>query len=354
MRPYPLFSGLALALIAGCDGARHAMPVVTLAPGRDTLHIQSSDATQALPLGGERWAVVSPPNSAVAIVDFASHTVVPLAAAAPKELQHPSTIFTLADTLFVNDWGLRRTTAWGPDGRLLRAVPAPDLTGGALPLAADGRGRLYYEIAPPAKQDGSGNRDSAAVVRVAPGATRGDTIARLGPLDLAEVTSDAGHRFERRVFSGQDAWGVLPDGSVWIARVYHNRVDWIGTDGRVKRGLQLPDRILEVTRNDRELFIQRFPPELRSTAEQLPFAAVKPPFERAFMAPGPLVWLQKSEAVTDSGPHYHIVNRAGQPAREIHIRGFWSRILGATDESALLAEPDSTGYKLTQAPLPAR
>ena len=41
----------------------------------------------------------------------------------------------------------------------------------------------------------------------------------------------------------------------------------------------LPDRVLEVTQYDRELFYRKFPPELRATAERLPFAAVKPPFE---------------------------------------------------------------------------
>ena len=85
---------------------------------------------------------------------------------------------------------------------------------------------------------------------------------------------------------------MLPDGSVWVARVYQNRVDWIGPDGKTTRGAQLPDRILEVTRTDRELFVRRFPAELRTTVEQLPFAPVKPPFETAFAGPGGTVWLE--------------------------------------------------------------
>jgi hypothetical protein len=325
-----------------------------IAPGTETLHIQAADASQAAWLGGRRWAVISPQSSAVDLVDFATKTVVPLAGAAPQELQHPATIFTLGDTLFVDDWGLRRTTAWGPDGRLARSIPAPAAPGGALPRAEDSAGRLYYEIAPPARPDGSGNRDSSAIVRMTPGASRTDTIGRLSPLDLAQVQSDAGSRFERRVFSGQDAWGVLPDGAVWIARVYQNRVDWIGPDGKATRGAALPDRILEVTRTDRELFTRRFPPDLRSTVEQLPFAIVKPPFETAWTGPGETVWLEKSQSVTDSSRSYHIVGRDGHPIREVRVRGFWARILGATSSVALVADPDSTGYRLSESPLPAR
>ena len=349
-----LNSSLIAALAAGCGGSSTTLPVTTLAAGRDTLHIQGADASQAAWLGGQRWAVISPQTSALNIVDFATKTVVPLAAAAPKELQHPATIFTLGDTLFVNDWGLRRTTVWAPGGQLVRSIPAPDLTAGALPRGADSRGALYYEIAPPARPDGSGNRDSSAIVRIPPGAARTDTVAKLGPLDLAEVQSDAGSRFERRVFSGQDVWGVLPDGSVWVARVYPNRVDWIGADGRRIRGTQLPDRILEVTRTDRELFVRRFPPDLRSTVEQLPFAPVKPPFETAFSGPASAVWLEKSQAVTDSARAYHVVGRDGKPLREVRIRGFWARILGASQASALVADPDSSGFRLSESPLPQR
>ena len=351
MRPFRL---LPLLIAAACGGSHAALPVTVLTPGRDTLHVLGADATQAGWLGGQRWAVILPQTSALNIVDFATKTVVPLAAAAPGELQHPATIFTLGDTLFVNDWGLRRTTVWAAGGRMIRAIPAPDATAGALPRGADSQGRLYYEIAPVARPDGSGNRDSAAVVRMTPGASRADTIARLGPLDLAEVQSDAGSRFERRVFSGEDRWGVLPDGSVWVARVYQNRVDWIGPDGKTTRGAQLPDRILEVTRTDRELFVRRFPTELRTTVEQLPFAPVKPPFETAFSGPGGTVWLEKSQAVNDSVRGYHIVGRDGKPVREIRVRGYWSRLLGANATAALVSDPDSTGFRLSESALPAR
>jgi hypothetical protein len=48
------------------------------------------------------------------------------------------------------------------------------------------------------------------------------------------------------------------------------------------------------------------------------------------------------------------VGRDGHPIREVRVRGFWARILGATSSVALVADPDSTGYRLSESPLPAR
>jgi hypothetical protein len=190
------------------------------------------------------------------------------------------------------------------------------------------------------------------VLRVDPEFTQVDTIARLAPLDIAEVVGDAGRRFERRVFSGVDRWGVLPDGSLWVARVYDNRVDWRGRDGRWSRGEPLPDRVLEVTRYDRELFLRKFPPELRNTAEELPFAALKPPFEAGLTGRSGEVWLEKSRAPADSSRRYHVVDRRGRLMREVRVRG-QGRILALGSGTTLVTEPTPDGIRLIQVKLPS-
>ena len=169
--------------------------------------------------------------------------------------------------------------------------------------------------------------------------------------DVAVVTGDAGRRFERRVFSGVDQWGVLPDGALWVGRVYDNRVDWRSPDGKWSRGSALPDRVLEVTRYDRELFLRRFPPELRRTAQDLPFAALKPPFEAGFSSPAGQVWLEKSRAPADSARRYHVVDRTGALVREVRVRG-QGRILGLGQNTALVAEPTADGTRLVVVAIP--
>jgi hypothetical protein len=223
---------------------------------------------------------------------------------------------------------------------------------GVLARARDGAGRFYFEVAQRAGPDGQGNRDSAAVVRTGPALEHPDTLVRLAPLDIAQIESESGRRFERRVFSGADCWGVLPDGSVWVARVYDNRVDWRDPKGTWTRGKALPDRVLEVTRYDRELFLRRFPPELRSTAEQLPFAPVKPPFEAGFTSPAGEVWLEKSRAPADSARRYHVVDRQGKLIREIQLTGR-GRILAVGEGVVLAAEPSREGARLLRVALPA-
>jgi hypothetical protein len=309
------------------------------------------DAAGAVRLADGRWAVVSEGAATVIIADFAADRVTRIGGGRSKELANPFAAFTpTGDTVWISDWGLRRVTGWFGD-RVVAAVSATDELNGALPRARDLQGHFYVAIVPPAGRDGSGARDSAVLVRAPSDLRRADTVGRLAPLDLAEIQAEGGRRFERRVFSGQDAWGVIPDGTVWIARAYQNRVDFRAPGGKVVRGQPLPDRVLEVTRADRELFLRSFPPELRRTAEMLPFAPIKPPFETGFTGADGVVWLQKTKAAFDSSGRYHVVNRRGELTREIRVPTT-SRILAAGANQALAVEADSGGLRLLQYAVP--
>ena len=231
-------------LLLACGQPRSATPVLELPTSGDTITTPDSDVTGAAWLDGDRWAILAAPNETAGIVDFSDRSIRPLGGGRSKDLRNPTTLFVSQDSLYIGDWGHRRTTVWTPAGRLIRSIPTSNAVRGALPQARDSKGSFYLDQYPPAGPDGSGNRDSAAVLRLDPAVAQADTIARLAPLDIAEVVGDAGRRFERRVFGGVDRWGVLPDGSVWVARVYDNRVNWRAPDGRWTRGQALPDRVL--------------------------------------------------------------------------------------------------------------
>jgi hypothetical protein len=343
---------LVVGLLSACGGARDATPVAELPPGTDTVLTTYGEVSEGAWLGGDRWAVLAVQDELVAIVDFSRDAARPVAAGNPGPVRNPSNIFIAEDTLYVGDWGLRRLTLWEPAGRLARAIPAPAVARGTLPRARDADGRFYLDLYPVPGPDGSGNRDSAAVLRTNPELTRVDTLARLAPADVAEVVGDAGRRFERRVFSGLDRWGVLAEGSLWVARVYENRVDWRSPDGTWQRGEPLPDRVLEVTRYDRELFLRRFPPELRRTAQELPFAAIKPPFEAGLTSLSGEVWLEKSRAPADSARRYHVVDRRGRLVREVRLPGR-GRVIALGQNTVLVAEPGPKGTRFVTTKLPA-
>jgi hypothetical protein len=339
-----------LVLLAACGPARPPAPVVRLGAPTDSVAVVHAEVTSAAWLGGDRWAILAPGDNAVDLVDFARGRATPLKLAGGAELANPFAVFASGDTLYVSDWGKRRVSLWRADGRFLGAIPASDALRGALPRDRDAAGRFYLQINPRPGPDGSGNRDSAAVVRASPDLARADTIARLAPLDVAEVSGENGRRFERRIFSGEDRWGVLADGRFWVARVYQNQVNLRGPDGRWRKGEPLPDRVLEVTRYDREMFLRRFPKELRGTAGQLPFAPVKPAFENGF-DDGTAIWLERSRAPRDSVRSYLVVNGDGALVREVLLPGT-GRILAVHGATALAATSAPDGTHLLRYTIP--
>jgi hypothetical protein len=347
----PRRSTILLLLLAACGDPAPRAPTLELNAGPDTVSTGYAEIADAVWLGGDRWAVVAPLDVTVGLVSLGARKVTPLGGEDSREIRNPSTVFVAHDTLYVGDWGLRRIGLWTLDGRLARSLPAPERSRGALPSARDEAGRWYFELKPSPGPDGSGNRDSAAVLVADPAIERLDTIAGLSPLDLAEVAGDAGRRFEPRALSGTDHWGVLPDGSLWVARVWENRVDWRDPSGTWVEGDPLPDRVLEVTQYDRELFYRKFPPELRATAERLPFAAVKPPFEAGLDSPAGTVWLEKSRAPADSSRRYHEVDREGHLVREIRLPGS-GRIVALGTDAALVAERVAEGTRFIAFPIP--
>ncbi len=345
--PVRALTGLIALSLAGCGPSPGPVPQLTLEVGTDSVVAPFAEATDAAWLGGSRWAVLLPGGPEADIVDFGSGTRATLGTAAT--LESPFSVFRSGDTLYAGAPLKRRLTLWGLDGTFARFEPASDLVRGALPRARDEAGHFYFELRPSAGPDGSGNRDSAVVLEM--NGTRVDTVARLAPIDLAKVASPTGERFERRVFSGVDRWGVYPDGTVWLARVYHNRVDFRAPDGKTRKGEPLPDRVLEVTRADRELFVRKFPEELRGTAEQLPFAPIKAAFTGAFADGDDRIWLEGSRSVGDSVQRYNVVGRDGR-LKFVAILPGTGRAIAASRTEVLTADLVREGIRLRLAPMP--
>ena len=356
MTPRPLVMPLLLAALAGTGGcgpaAREVPPEEPLPAPTDTVLTPFAQVPRAAPLDRDRWVVVASDWDAVVVVDFRAGTSTPLGAGAGRDFQRPVDLFAAGDSVYVADWGLRRLTIWDRSGRRVGELSMPDAVRGVFPKARDAAGRFYFEPPLIAGREGLGLRDSIVVVRGSADLTRFDTVARLAPPEIAEVTRDQRRRFERMIYGAQDRWGVLPDGSVWVARTLRNRVWWIDPQGASSRGPSLPDPVFEVTDADRRDFFAQFPPELRSSAEGLPFAMVKPPFEGAWTGPDGMIWLEKSRAAMDSVRRVHVVDRSGQLARWLVVpsRG---RIIGVADSALLVAEQWREGVRLLRVTVPA-
>jgi hypothetical protein len=346
-----LLLAVIVLVVATCAPATPPAETLRLVPAGDTVLTPYGDVTDAAWLDGNRWVVIAPQDRAVSVADLVRRKLSPFAGSRAKELEQPFHLFRSGDSVYVADWQRRRLTAWSLAGSLGGRLPAVDALRGALPRARDAQGNWYFELRAPPGRDGGGNRDSAAIVRTRGDLTNADTIARLAPLDLAEVISEGRRRLERRLLSGQDRWGVLPDGSLWIARVSQNRVDWRDPSGAVRRGHELPDPVLPVTENDRQLFLRKFDATLRPTVSQIPFVAIKPPFENAFTGPDGLVWLVKNRAIGDTLRRYQLIDRNGQLVGTAAHHGL-GQLLALGEGHGVVAEPFEGGVRLLDVSLP--
>ena len=339
---------LAACCSPACGESAPPAPVVTLAAGARHRPDRARRRDDAARGWAEPDGRCSPrPTSAVARCRFGDAPARLRSARGGKELRNPSTLFRAGDTLVRGRLGPAAHVAAGPStgasparSRRRRGPRRPS------PRAAMPRAGSTCELAPAARARRSGQpRLGRGGADADPGSTRVDTIARLAPLDIAEVTGDAGRRFERRVFSGADQWGALPDGSVWVARVYENRVDWRDPDGPVdpRRAAARPG-----ARGD-PLRSRALRPQVSARASQHGRAASVRAGEaavrgRASPARTGEVWLEKSRAPVDSSRRYHVVDRQGRLRRGDPGPGP-GRIIAVGTDAALVAEPSRDGVR---------
>jgi hypothetical protein len=349
----PFRAGIALlALGAACQGPPPGPQEEALALAADTLEAEWAELPAAVAAGG-RWVVVSPDWDAAMFADFGAKTLTPLGGPKSKAYLHPFMVFAAGDSIYLTDWGRRRTTVWSSDGTLADSMPVADALRGAFVRARDAAGQLYYQVDPQARPDGSGNQDSIAIVRAPRSLARFDTIAHLAPRELAQVSRENSSRFEQRIFSGEDRWGVWPDGTLWIARRFRNQLVTLDSRGKVTKGPQLPDPVYEVTAADRERHLQAYPVEVRPKETDLAWASIFPPFLAAFTAPGGGVWLEKSKPAQDSVRRIQVLDREGRLQRVLVLHGP-GRLIAVGADHILVAEQVPTGVRLTQVRIPSQ
>ncbi len=349
MRHAHLF--ILLLAVAACSPPKRA-PVVVVAATADTLVVPAVEVTAVASRSDGTWVLLGLLEDQLFLADFAGKSVKPFPGITQTDVPHPVTLIGVGDSIVVGDWGLSRFTEWSPAGQRLAAWPAPDALHRVLPRARDAAGQWYFQSSPDAKADGSGLLDSAAVVRADAQLTHFDTLAKLSPSELVKVAGVNGMHYQRRTMGGDDAWGVRPDGTLWVARVFQNQIEWHHPGARkVERSPRLPDPVLTVSDMDREIYVHRFPEEQRQTARDLPNAPVKPPFEHVFSTPDGRIWLAKSDTALAPVRHFHVVDKTGVLFDvAVPSRGF---ALSVDDHSILMGEEFPGGIRLLRYPVPA-
>lgn len=262
-------------------------------------------------------------------VDTLGRRVDSLSAGDPAgEYRFPGWVAHLAgDTVALVDFGAIRTTRWDEKGRPIDVLPIKAVSGQTPVLLYDTVGHGYkidYQAILGGGDPGRLVRpDSIPVLRITLKSGAVDTIAQLAAPEYGDAVFGEQVQQAAKVFAPNDHFGVLPDGTAWVARGHENRVDWRPPNGTWRQGQARGYTKLSVTQADKDRVLAQvreqgkqfgMPQDLRI---EYPFAVAKPPFDFALGRPNGEVWLQRPRAREDAALVYDIVDRQGKWQREV-------------------------------------
>lgn len=225
------------------------------------------------------------------------------------------------DTIALVDFNVLRTTLWSEAGRPLGVLPLKAIAGNAPVLLYDTTGRGYkidYQAILGGGEPGRSLRpDSIPVLRMTVASGAVDTVALLAAPEYGAAVFGEQVQQVAKVFAPNDFFGVLPDGTAWVARARENRVDWRSPDGTWVLGQPQAYTKVPVTQADKDRVLAQvrdqgkqfgMPQDLRIV---YPFADTKPPFDFALGRSTGEVWLQGPRKQEDAALVYDVFDRKG-------------------------------------------
>jgi hypothetical protein len=247
--------------------------------------------------------------------------------AAPGEYKFPGWVVRLAgDTVALVDFSALRTTLWNAKGQPLRVLAILPVAGTAPVLVYDTMGYGYkidYQTMLGAEPGQTKRPDSVPVLRIGLDGGKVDTVARLAAPEFGEALFGEQKQPAATVFAPNDFFGVLANGTAWVARGRDNRVDWRAADGSWSRGRSRKFTGQPVTQADKDRVLAQVGEQGKQYGMpqdlpiQYPFAATKPPFDFALGRPNGEVWLQRPRASEDAALVYDVHGRQGRWQREV-------------------------------------
>jgi hypothetical protein len=231
------------------------------------------------------------------------------------------------DTVALVDFSALRTTLWSEAGQPLGLLAMKPVAGNAPVLVYDTLGRAYkidYQAVLGGGEPGRALRpDSIPVLRMTVSTGTLDTVGLLASPEYGDAVFGEQVQQAAKVFAPNDFFGVLPDGTAWIARARENRVDWRSPGGPWIRGQSHQYTRVPVTQADKDRVLAQvrehgkqfgMPQDLRIV---YPFADTKPPFDFALGRPTGEVWLQRPRQEEGASLIYDVVDRKGVWRREV-------------------------------------
>ncbi|HUF34762.1 MAG TPA: hypothetical protein VMN37_02375 [Gemmatimonadales bacterium] len=331
MRLVRSFATVGLVALAGCTRAE-SQGGVTLESKLPATFAQLSNVVE---LGDDRVAFADTRSKLFLSADLRSGDVDTLGTrvdaiepdSPAAQYKFPGWVARLAgDTVALVDFSAQRTTLWNGQGEPIKVLPIAAVAGTAPVLVYDTVGHGYkidYGPILGGEPGQVGRPDSIAVLRIQLATGKVDTVARLAAPDFGDARFGDQRQQAATVFAPNDFFGVLPNGTAWVARGRENRVDWRTPDGQWSRGVTRKYTALTVTQADKDRVVA----QVREQGKQYgmpqdllieyPFAATKPPFDFALGRPNGEVWLQRPRAQEDAPLTYDVFGQRGGWQREV-------------------------------------
>ncbi|HET8649903.1 MAG TPA: hypothetical protein VFL95_07675 [Gemmatimonadales bacterium] len=343
-----LICGLVLALGCRAPKPTDVRPTVRLTGGTPCVAGLGRLINQQAGLSDSRIVIIDPEAPAVLVIDCVAHRVDTLGrkGRGPGEYVRPVALSAkLGGGLVLLDGATARLTMWDSALRLISTVPVP-AEFLEYQAAVDSRGNVYFTDPPaaspvfmgPADRAGR-NPDSGLVYRALAGRfSTVDTVAEV----IIRPADWIGHvaKLPRR-FADGDAWGIMPDGTFWIARSRENRVDRIDPAGQLATGAALPWTPVPTTDRDVRMIPNIAGPPPDSIA--WPMAKVKAPFDEAIASVDGAVWVRMSHPAASDEQDYAVFRPDGRPANALVSLPAGARVIHVGRTGVWVATQDSVG-----------
>lgn len=323
--------------LGGCGGK--PSPLLVLGTPEATLSRPFQQVSNVVELSDGRLALAELKDKTFLLVDPKSGDATPIGEhadtirpddPAPGKHKLPGYVLKFpGDTLGLIDFGAERTSLWTAAGQFVRVLGGRGVGGGNQALNYDAAGHGYKEdvrsVLGGLEPGQELAFDSLNVIRITPGDTVADTVARLKLPTWGRGQFGEQMKIVSTIFSGRDLFGTLPDGSLWAARASNNAVDWRAPDGTWTRGPSRSFEKIAVTQAEKDFFLERLRQQMAQMGApagielSYPFADEKPPFIAGTTNPAGEVWLQRARAFTDSIPVWDVVGRDGKQLRTVQL-----------------------------------
>lgn len=191
-------------------------------------------------------------------------------------------------------------------------------------------------------------QDSVPLVRLYGGTL--DTIARVH-VPKATVTIPLGERtyVAPPEYAARDIWGLLPNGTVWIARGGAHQVDYRLPDGSWTVGGPAAYATVRSTDADRGV-MRGLPAAAGIPVEAVQYAPVKGPFIEARAAADGEVWTWRTQAAPKSEERYTVFRPGVAESHDV-VLPLYHRVVGLGMHSVYVAERLEDGrWRVTRHP----